>query len=148
MQTATVVLQTLVPNARRIFRLLAENQLEGEGESGKPWLCYEKYLCCNSSSNDSLLLAAGMTVHDLFKACREQLLVANELALRSHLNEFRDHQLVQTRLLSALFCSSRTVLTEIGSDESLACRRGHDGVDILHIPLADAIIQQILEEVD
>ena len=111
MQTATVVLQTLVPNARRIFRLLAENQLEGEAESGKPRLCHEKCLCCNSSSVDSLLLDAGMTVHDLFKACREQLLVANELALRSHLNEFRDHQLVQTRLLSALVCSDRTVLT-------------------------------------
>ena len=87
-------------------------------------------------------------MHDLFKACREQLLVANELALRSHLNEFRDHQLVQTRLLSALLCSNRVVLTEIGSDESLACRRGPDGVDTLHIPLTDAIIQQILEEVD
>lgn len=43
------------------------------------------------------VVLAGMTVHELFKACRERFLVTNELALRSHLNEFRDHQLVNAR---------------------------------------------------
>ena len=46
---------------------------------------------------DGSLLIAGMTIHELFKACRERFLVTNELALRGHLNEFRDHQLMQTR---------------------------------------------------
>ena len=56
-------------------------------------------------------VAAGMTVHELYKLCRERFLVSNELALRSHLNEFRDHQLVQMRCswltLSFKFCMAR-----------------------------------------
>ena len=40
---------------------------------------------------------AGMTFEQLFRAARERFLVADVAALRSHLTEFADHDLAQTR---------------------------------------------------
>ena len=40
---------------------------------------------------------AGMTFGQLYRMSREQLLVANDTALRAHLTEFKDHDLLQTR---------------------------------------------------
>ena len=40
---------------------------------------------------------AGMTFGQLYRVSREQLLVANDTALRAHLTEFKDHDLLQTR---------------------------------------------------
>lgn len=40
---------------------------------------------------------AGMTFAQLFRMTRERLLVANDAALRGHLTEFKDHDLLQTR---------------------------------------------------
>ena len=42
-------------------------------------------------------LCAGMTFSQLFRMSRERLLVANDAALRGHLTEFKDHDLLQTR---------------------------------------------------
>ena len=38
-----------------------------------------------------------MTFAQLYRMSRERLLVANDAALRAHLTEFRDHDLLQTR---------------------------------------------------
>ena len=45
----------------------------------------------------TVLGPAGMVFSHLFRRCREKFLVQNEVALRSHLTEFRDHCLVNTR---------------------------------------------------
>ncbi len=42
-------------------------------------------------------MSAGMTFGQLYRLSRERLLVANDAALRAHLTEFKDHDLLQTR---------------------------------------------------
>ncbi|KAK9802787.1 hypothetical protein WJX73_004528 [Symbiochloris irregularis] len=101
---AAVVLRTLTSAARTIFRLLAEHQLsggdlDGDDESG------------------------GMTFQALFRQCRERFLVANEMALRSHLSEFKDHRLLQAR-------------------------RGLDGAEEHVIPLQASALQQLLVDME
>ena len=68
LQAASVVLSSLTQTARSVFKELAENQL---GD-------------CPS----------GMAFGNLFTVCREQLILSNEITLRSHLEEFIDHDLV------------------------------------------------------
>jgi hypothetical protein len=53
-----------------------------------------------SAEGVCVLLPAGMTFVHLFRMSRERLLVANDTALRSHLTEFKDHDLLQTRCCS------------------------------------------------
>ena len=43
---------------------------------------------------------AGIAFPHLFRLCRERFLVGNELGLRAHLTEFRDHELLQTRCVA------------------------------------------------
>lgn len=64
----------------------------------KGWLCF--------LLTGPAISAGGMTFQALFRQCRERFLVANEIALRSHLSEFRDHRLLQAR-----WGPSSTVLT-------------------------------------
>ncbi|EIE20142.1 origin recognition complex subunit 2 [Coccomyxa subellipsoidea C-169] len=96
---AATVLRTLVPQARAIFRLLAEHQMEDRDEGEEE----------------------GQST--LFRMSRERLLVANDAALRGHLTEFKDHDLLQTR-------------------------RGQDGSDLLVIPIEAQTLLQVLEDVD
>lgn len=49
---------------------------------------------------DLELHAAGMQFGQLFRICRENFIVSNDMALRSHLNEFKDHQLLYTECAS------------------------------------------------
>ena len=37
---------------------------------------------------------AGLTFHDLYTRCREEMLVNSDFTLRSLLTEFQDHELV------------------------------------------------------
>ena len=67
LQAASVVLSSLTETARTVFRQLAEFQL-----SDHP---------------------AGLPFSALFTVCREQLILSNEITLRSHLEEFIDHDL-------------------------------------------------------
>ncbi|KAK8931461.1 Origin recognition complex subunit 2 [Platanthera zijinensis] len=71
-RTATIVLQSLTPNAQSVFRVLADYLLANEKEEGMP-------------------------VSALYAKCRERFLVSSQLTLNSHLTEFRDHALVKTR---------------------------------------------------
>ena len=67
---AANVLRILTPNARAIFRVLADEMLANPGEHGMAW-------------------------SKLYTACREQFVVASENTLRTHLQEFTDHQLAK-----------------------------------------------------
>ncbi|KAI8513691.1 Origin recognition complex subunit 2 [Branchiostoma belcheri] len=69
------VLRSLTPNARGIFHLLAEYQLEHKDDSS--------YI--------------GMSFHDLYQRCREKFLVHSHLTLRAQLTEFKDHKLIRTK---------------------------------------------------
>ncbi|XP_076929468.1 origin of replication complex subunit 2-like [Bidens hawaiensis] len=71
-KTATIVLQSLTPNAQSVFKVLAEHQLVHPDEEGMP-------------------------IDVLFTSCRERFLVSSLVTLNSHLTEFKDHELVKVR---------------------------------------------------
>ena len=64
------ILRSLTPNHIRVLRILADHQ---RGNSGP---------------------MAGLTFHDLYTRCREEMLVNSDFTLRSLLTEFQDHELV------------------------------------------------------
>ena len=93
MQGAAIVLRTLVPNARRIFSIIADQQMQ-EPEQGMILGCLMQPVGIMVHPWSSCV---GMGFQRLFKMCREQFLVSSEMTLRSHVTEFKDHQLVQMR---------------------------------------------------
>lgn len=52
-----------------------------------------------------------MTFAQLYRMSRERLLVAGDAALRAHLTEFKDHDLLQTRCSPYLLLSAQLVST-------------------------------------
>ncbi|XP_066475878.1 origin recognition complex subunit 2 [Tiliqua scincoides] len=75
LSSLTHVLRSLTPNARGIFRLLAQHQLENKDNSSYP----------------------GLSFQDFYQQCREAFLVNSDLTLRAQLTEFRDHKLIRTK---------------------------------------------------
>ncbi|NXS60839.1 ORC2 protein, partial [Brachypteracias leptosomus] len=75
LSSLTHVLRSLTPNARGIFRLLAQYQLENK-------------------DNPSY---SGLSFQDFYQQCREAFLVNSDLTLRAQLTEFRDHKLIRTK---------------------------------------------------
>ncbi|XP_034992813.2 origin recognition complex subunit 2 isoform X1 [Zootoca vivipara] len=75
LSSLTHVLRSLTPNARGIFRLLAEYQLENKDNTSYP----------------------GLSFQDFYQQCREAFLVNSDLTLRAQLTEFRDHKLIRTK---------------------------------------------------
>ncbi|XP_024967001.1 origin of replication complex subunit 2 [Cynara cardunculus var. scolymus] len=71
-KTASIVLQSLTPNAQSVFKVLAQHQLAHPDEE-------------------------GMGIDALFTSCRERFLVSSLVTLNSHLTEFKDHELVKMR---------------------------------------------------
>ena len=69
---AVNVLRSLTSNARDIFRVLAEFQIQNPEDK-------------------------GMGFHAFYTECRSQFLATSEVTLRSHLTEFVDHELTRTR---------------------------------------------------
>ncbi|NXA69775.1 ORC2 protein, partial [Mohoua ochrocephala] len=69
------VLHSLTLNARGIFRLLAQHQLDKRDSPSYP----------------------GMSFQDFYQQCREAFLVNSDLTLRAQLTEFRDHKLIRTK---------------------------------------------------
>ncbi|NWS26768.1 ORC2 protein, partial [Polioptila caerulea] len=69
------VLHSLTLNARGIFRLLAQHQLEKKDNPSYP----------------------GLSFTDFYQQCREAFLVNSDLTLRAQLTEFRDHKLIRTK---------------------------------------------------
>ncbi|NWQ63201.1 ORC2 protein, partial [Neopipo cinnamomea] len=75
LSSLTHVLCSLTPNARGIFRLLAQYQLEKKDNPSYP----------------------GLSFQDFYQQCREAFLVNSDLTLRAQLTEFRDHKLIRTK---------------------------------------------------
>ncbi|KAJ7408091.1 Origin recognition complex subunit 2 [Willisornis vidua] len=75
LSSLTHVLHSLTPNARGIFRLLAQYQLEKKDNPSYP----------------------GLSFQDFYQQCREAFLVNSDLTLRAQLTEFRDHKLIRTK---------------------------------------------------
>nr|XP_056717410.1 origin recognition complex subunit 2 [Euleptes europaea] len=75
LSSLTHVLRSLTPNARGIFRLLVQHQLENKDNSSYP----------------------GLPFQDFYQQCREAFLVNSDLTLRAQLTEFRDHKLIRTK---------------------------------------------------
>ncbi|XP_078536313.1 origin recognition complex subunit 2 isoform X2 [Lissotriton helveticus] len=75
LSSLTHVLRSLTPNARGIFRLLAEYQLANKDNPSFP----------------------GLSFQDFYQQCREAFLVNSDLTLRAQLTEFRDHKLIRTK---------------------------------------------------
>ncbi|KAJ6665291.1 hypothetical protein lerEdw1_004340 [Lerista edwardsae] len=75
LSSLTHVLRSLTPNARGIFRLLAQHQLENKDNTSYP----------------------GLSFQDFYQQCREAFLVNSDLTLRAQLTEFRDHKLIRTK---------------------------------------------------
>ncbi|NWH53527.1 ORC2 protein, partial [Fregata magnificens] len=75
LSSLTHVLRSLTLNARGIFRLLAQYQLENKDNPSYP----------------------GLSFQDFYQQCREAFLVNSDLTLRAQLTEFRDHKLIRTK---------------------------------------------------
>ncbi|XP_067994354.1 origin recognition complex subunit 2 isoform X2 [Melanerpes formicivorus] len=75
LSSLTHVLRSLTLNARGIFRLLAQYQLENKNNPSYP----------------------GLSFQDFYQQCREAFLVNSDLTLRAQLTEFRDHKLIRTK---------------------------------------------------
>ncbi|CAN2389159.1 DNA replication origin binding [Pristimantis euphronides] len=75
LSSLTHVLRSLTPNARGIFKLLAEYQMANK-------------------ENTSYI---GLSFQDFYQQCREAFLVNSDLTLRTQLTEFRDHKLIRTK---------------------------------------------------
>eukprot|EP00794_Sanderia_malayensis_P003576 gene3576-4080_t len=75
LSSLTHVLRSLTPNARGIFKLLVDFQLENDNDSN--------YI--------------GISFSELYQKCREKFLVNSDLTLRAQLTEFRDHKLIKSK---------------------------------------------------
>ena len=69
------VIQSLTPNAKGVFQILAQYQLD----------------------NASDPTYVGLPFSDLYQKCREAFLVNSDMTLRAQLTEFRDHKLVRSK---------------------------------------------------
>ncbi|XP_047135877.1 origin recognition complex subunit 2 isoform X2 [Hydra vulgaris] len=69
------VLRSLTPNARGIFKLLVNYQLDNKDSSS-----YQ-----------------GLSINDLYSRCREMFLVNSDLTLKAQLTEFKDHKLIKLK---------------------------------------------------
>ncbi|XP_078445405.1 origin recognition complex second largest subunit 2 [Wolffia australiana] len=98
MRTALTVLQSLTPNAQSVFKILARYQIDHPKEEGMP----------------------GIT---LYETCREKFLVSSQVTLKSHLTEFKDHDLVKVR-------------------------RNAEGQECYHLALAADALEKVLQELN
>ncbi|PJF19516.1 hypothetical protein PSACC_00660 [Paramicrosporidium saccamoebae] len=80
---AQFVLTSLTNTARNVFKVLAEHQL---AQSNRP----------AADSDDEEVDQRGMGVVTWFQNCQERFLVSNELAFRTQLTEFVDHELIRS----------------------------------------------------
>lgn len=127
-KTASIVLQSLTPNAQSVFKVLAEYQLSHPDEEGKSYIYFQHvsfflllllFLYIKVSLHYSF---TGMPINNLYTICRERFLVSSQVTLNSHLTEFKDHELVKTR-------------------------RHSDGQDCLYIPLTRDALEKVVQEI-
>lgn len=95
---AGTVLQNMVSSAKQVFRVLAEWQLDDPG-------------------------AGGASFALLYRMARERFIISTEHALRSHLTEFKDHELIKLRT-------------------------GPDGGELMYIPMETEVLERVLKEME
>ncbi|KAI8352876.1 origin recognition complex subunit 2-domain-containing protein [Choanephora cucurbitarum] len=79
---AKYVLDSLTYNARGVFKVLAEYQLEAMDDCKM-----------EGKGNESV----GLTYSQYYQKCREGFYVSSDLSFRTELTEFRDHKLIFTK---------------------------------------------------
>jgi len=94
---AEFVLNSLTQTARRVFSVLAEAQLRDNkaadgGESSSDSSSSEG----EDEADDQLTENWGLPVGTWYQRCQEQFLVSNEMAFRTQLIEFVDHDIVRS----------------------------------------------------
>jgi hypothetical protein len=109
------LLRAVNKNSRKIFRLIIEHRLQAGNDGTGEFFCF--FFCflggwfVNSFDLNHyyfyllLLFFGGLTLGlcsktemafgSLYDECRNEFLVSSEAALRSHLTEFCDHQIIQ-----------------------------------------------------
>ena len=90
-------------------------------------------------------MGAGLTHARLLRLCQDKFLVSNDVTLRSHLTEFRDHELLQTRWAYSLSADKTGHWSPITSCTiPRECRRVGDGSEVLFIPMDNNTLKQLL----
>ncbi|VDD81625.1 unnamed protein product [Mesocestoides corti] len=121
---------SLTQNARSIFRLLVEYQLQAieEAEDGPQTKSLKKTNNAKKSQKTSNTAtenaaAKGMPLEELYWRCRDAFLASNEVTLRAQLTEFKDHKLIKFS-------------------------KNNDGSELVSIPLDRASLKEILDNKD
>ena len=92
---ALFVLQSLTPNARAIFKLLAEHQLSINKNSNAFITNHDSADESSDSESDSeeATCYSGLSAIELYKCAQEKFLISNEQAFKTIIGEFTDHEL-------------------------------------------------------
>ncbi|KAJ1910015.1 Origin recognition complex subunit 2 [Tieghemiomyces parasiticus] len=132
------VLASLTSNAKGVFKVLADYQMacgrhgggdghkaggndEGsDGEEGDTGDKAGRWGRSKAKAEAGATSAIGLAYPDFYAKCRERFLVSSDVAFRAQLTEFRDHKIIQTR-------------------------KGLDGGDLMYIPLDNATLANILD---
>ncbi|KAJ1911786.1 Origin recognition complex subunit 2 [Mycoemilia scoparia] len=80
------VLASLTNNAKSIFKILVDHQLQNSSEDGE-----------DGRADD--YSTVGLPFQIYYTKCRECFLVSSELTFRSQLTEFRDHKIIHSKWL-------------------------------------------------
>lgn len=116
------VFQSLTTNARGIYLLLVENQMKNKKDSnylGEFRIFVHTLL--KMSFNILIVLFSGLSFNDLYHGCRERFLVSSDLALRTQLTEFVDHNMAKMK-------------------------RSIDGTEHVIIPIENHVLEQFVEQ--
>ncbi|VDL90023.1 unnamed protein product [Schistocephalus solidus] len=86
------VMTSLTQNAREIYRLLAEFQLQAIEEAVQRRKISARGKKLKEAEEPAV---QGMPLEELYWRCRDAFLVNSEVTLRAQLTEFKDHKLVK-----------------------------------------------------
>lgn len=115
------VFQSLTTNARGIYMLLVESHMKNrkyanfQGRRARCTIIFQFHFIFNRCR------FAGMAFKDLYHACRERFLVSSDLALRTQLNEFFDHNMAKRK-------------------------RGIDHTELIAVPIDAHVLEQFIEQ--
>lgn len=107
------VLFSLPKNSRDIFRVLVEHQLEEMSADSENDIPEKKHLSVNEIQ--------GLPYSSFLRTCKNRFLTGSDQSFRTQLTEFKDHQMIFSRL-------------------------GDDGEEILLIPLGVKGLETLLEQ--
>jgi origin recognition complex subunit 2 len=90
---ALFVLQSLTPNARAIFKLLAEHQIAAQSTMTSTTKDSDSET--DSENEEEETCQDGLAHLELYKLAQSKFLISNEQAFRSIMTEFLDHELIK-----------------------------------------------------